>query len=93
MRLTSNSENVLVRRRTKSILQENTSIIMNDLELYTHEIFGSIRIMTDEDGSFLFCGNDVATALGYANSRKAISDLPVRNETLHTSSSVSKQAD
>lgn len=47
---------------------------MNDLELYTHEIFGSIRIMTDEDGSFLFCGNDVATALGYANSRKAISD-------------------
>lgn len=47
---------------------------MNDLELYTHEIFGGIRIMTDEDGNFLFCGNDVATALGYARPGKAIID-------------------
>lgn len=37
-------------------------------------MFGEIRTMTDENGEPWFVGKDVATALGYANSRKAIAD-------------------
>lgn len=33
--------------------------------------FGSIRVI-EENGKYLFCGTDVAAALGYSNSRDAI---------------------
>ena len=45
----------------------------NKMEIFKNEEFGSVRIMQDGD-KYLFCGSDVAKALGYANPNKAISD-------------------
>lgn len=46
---------------------------MNQMEIFRNPEFGSIRIL-EEDGEYLFCGTDVASALGYTNPRKAIRD-------------------
>ena len=46
---------------------------MNDLQLFNNPRFGDVRTLT-EDGNTLFCGSDVARALGYALPRKAILD-------------------
>lgn len=43
------------------------------LQVFNHEQFGDVRII-EEDGKVLFCGSDVAKALGYANPRKALHD-------------------
>lgn len=49
---------------------------MNDnckeLKLIVHKEFGEIRTIIDADGSAMFCGVDVAKALGYARPRDAI---------------------
>ena len=45
---------------------------MNELMILNNPEFGNIRMM-DEDGSVLFCGNDVAKALGYKSPKDAIS--------------------
>ena len=37
---------------------------MNQMEIFKNPEFGSIRVI-EEDGKYLFCGTDVATALGY----------------------------
>ena len=37
-------------------------------------MFGTIRTMTDEKGETFFVGKDVAAALGYSNTRKALLD-------------------
>lgn len=44
---------------------------MNDLQIFEKPEFGSIRT-TEKDGKVLFCGSDVAKALGYANPRDAL---------------------
>ena len=41
------------------------------LQVFNHEQFGDVRII-EEDGKVLFCGSDVAKALGYENPRDAI---------------------
>ena len=41
------------------------------LQVFNHEQFGDVRII-EEDGRVLFCGSDVAKALGYENPRDAI---------------------
>ena len=46
---------------------------MNELQIFANEQFGSVRII-EEDGKVLFCGTDVAKALGYSNPNKAIND-------------------
>ena len=46
---------------------------MNQMEIFKNPEFGSIRVI-EEDGKYLFCGTDVATALGYTNPRKAVRD-------------------
>ena len=46
---------------------------MNQMEIFKNPEFGSVRVI-DEDGKYLFCGTDVAAALGYANPRKAVRD-------------------
>lgn len=46
---------------------------MNELMIFNNPEFGEVRTL-EEDGKVIFCGSDVAKALGYANSRKAISD-------------------
>ena len=44
---------------------------MNDLKIFENPEFGSIRT-TEKDGKVLFCGSDVAKALGYSDTAKAI---------------------
>ena len=46
---------------------------MNELMIFNNPEFGEIRTV-EEDGKILFCGADVAAALGYKNSRKALAD-------------------
>ena len=43
------------------------------VKVFNNEHFGSVRII-EEDGRVLFCGVDVAKALGYTNPRKAVRD-------------------
>lgn len=46
---------------------------MMKMEIFNHQEFGSIRVL-NENGTLLFCGTDIAAALGYANPRKAVRD-------------------
>lgn len=46
---------------------------MNELQIFANEQFGSVRII-EEDGKVLFCGTDIANALGYTNPQKAVRD-------------------
>lgn len=46
---------------------------MNDIQLFSNDEFGTIRTI-EVDGDIMFCGRDVALALGYTNTSKAISD-------------------
>ena len=43
-----------------------------NIQIFNHELFGQIRTMTDEKGATFFVGKDVAEALGYKNSRDAL---------------------
>ena len=44
---------------------------MNEMTVFQNSEFGSVRTL-EEDGKVLFCGNDVARALGYGNPPDAI---------------------
>ena len=44
---------------------------MNELQIFNNEDFGSVRTIT-KDGKTYFVGNDVAKALGYSETAKAI---------------------
>lgn len=44
---------------------------MNHVEIFKNSEFGSIRTL-EHDGKVLFCGTDIAAALGYTNPRKAV---------------------
>lgn len=44
---------------------------MNELQIFNNPEFGEVRAIT-EDGRTLFCGKDVAMALGYAKPQNAI---------------------
>lgn len=44
---------------------------MNDVTIFSKEEFGAVRVL-EEDGRTLFCGSDVAKALGYARPNDAI---------------------
>ena len=46
---------------------------MEQLQVFTNEDFGRVRTIR-EDGRVLFCGTDIARALGYSNPRKAVRD-------------------
>ena len=46
---------------------------MNKITNFKHEMFGQIRTMTQENGEIMFVGKDVAQALGYSNTRDALS--------------------
>lgn len=45
---------------------------MNQMEIFKNPEFGSIRVI-EENGKYLFCGTDVARALGYARPNEAVS--------------------
>lgn len=46
---------------------------MNELKIFENPAFGQVRTI-EENGKVLFCGTDVAKALGYKNPTKAIAD-------------------
>lgn len=46
---------------------------MNKLQIFNNPEFGTVRTLEDS-GNVLFCGSDVAKALGYSNPSKALSD-------------------
>ena len=43
----------------------------NQIQSFTNDVFGTIRTITT-DGQILFCGKDVATALGYQDPTNAV---------------------
>jgi prophage antirepressor-like protein len=44
-----------------------------EIKIFSHEVFGNIRTLTNENGETFFVGNDVAKALGYAKPQNALS--------------------
>lgn len=46
---------------------------MNEMQIFRSPDFGEVRTV-EENGTVLFCGSDIAKALGYTNTRKAITD-------------------
>lgn len=45
---------------------------MYEVRLFEHPKFGTLRFIEDENGKLLFCGKDVASALGYTDKAQAI---------------------
>lgn len=45
---------------------------MSDIQIFNNPDFGEVRTL-EENGAALFCGSDVAKALGYSNPRDALS--------------------
>ncbi|MBO6012621.1 MAG: Bro-N domain-containing protein [Bacteroidales bacterium] len=44
----------------------------NIIQIFTNEVFGEIRTITNGSGETFFVGKDVAKALGYSNTRDAL---------------------
>ncbi|MDE6092855.1 MAG: Bro-N domain-containing protein, partial [Ruminococcus sp.] len=44
----------------------------NKIEVFSSAEFGTVRTLNTEDGKVLFCGADVAKALGYSNPYDAL---------------------
>ena len=49
-------------------------MIMNEMMIFQNVEFGAIRTMSNEQGEVMFCAKDVAEALGYTNTMKAVRD-------------------
>lgn len=45
---------------------------MNEIEIFNNPEFGEVRTLETDDGKVLFCGSDVAKALGYSRPNDAI---------------------
>ncbi len=45
-----------------------------EIKIFKNEMFGEVRTLTNENGEVFFVGKDVAQALGYSNTRKALLD-------------------
>ena len=45
-----------------------------EIKIFKNEMFGEVRTLTNEQGETFFVGKDVAQALGYSNTRKALQD-------------------
>ena len=45
---------------------------MKEIKIFSHEMFGDVRTMTNENGETFFVGKDVAEALGYRNPSNAL---------------------
>ena len=44
----------------------------NEIQVFQNSEFGDIRTVTEDGGKVLFCGRDIAAALGYSNTRDAL---------------------
>ena len=45
---------------------------MHEVTIFNNDEFGEVRTLETKDGKVLFCGKDVAAALGYSNQRDAL---------------------
>ena len=45
---------------------------MNQIQIFQNQEFGAIRTLSNEQGEPLFCGKDVALAMGYSNTKDAL---------------------
>ena len=45
-----------------------------NIQIFKNDMFGEVRTMTNEKGEPFFVGSDIAKALGYKNTRKALID-------------------
>lgn len=52
------------------------------MQSFKHEMFGEVRTLINEKGETFFVGKDVAKALGYSNTQKAIRDHVDRDDKL-----------
>ena len=63
---------------------------MNELRLFNNPKFGDVRTITG-NGKILFCGSDIAKALGYSNPQKAIKDHCKGTEDRRVNDSLGRQ--
>ena len=61
-------------RNFNKTMKQTTSQNPTGIQIFKNEMFGEIRTMTNEQGATFFVGKDVARALGYSNTRKALQD-------------------
>ena len=52
--------------------KNNSSTSLSKIQVFNHELFGDIRILSNDEGETFFVGKDVAKALGYDQTDKAI---------------------
>lgn len=62
-----------------------------ELHIFENDQFGRVRTLVDEDGGILFCGNDVAGALGYRNPSRDVQRHCKRAVERCTTDSVGRQ--
>lgn len=58
---------------TECVEENKETINSNGITIFNNAEFGEVRTLETEDGKVLFCGADVAKALGYINAPDAIS--------------------
>lgn len=46
---------------------------MSNIQIFNNPDFGTVRTLEEENGAIMFCGKDVAMALGYKSPKDAIS--------------------
>ena len=59
--------------KTRGRVPVSHKIMKTEIKIFTSDIFGEIRTC-QVNNQIMFVGKDVATALGYSNSRKALLD-------------------
>ena len=63
--------NALLWRKAWEMCIRDRGYAMNQMEIFSNQEFGSIRTF-EQDGKVLFCGKDIAKALGYQRTADAI---------------------
>ena len=57
---------------------------MNEIQIFQNQEFGAIRTMSNEQSEVMFCGKDVALALGYQNPERSIRKFVVTEDKVVT---------
>ena len=70
---TAASPFLLSKIKMAHLLPERKSVMNNKIEVFKNEQFGEVRTILEGE-TLLFCGSDIAKALGYARPGKAIID-------------------
>ena len=50
----------------------------NMIRIFECEEFGKVRTLKEETGRIVFCGKDVAVALGYSNTKETVQRKKIR---------------